>query len=265
MIHKFDLSEALANLVAADWQSDLSPIRFKEDILLGEFSGARLFTNARLFLSAVANRESTQATQTGSLQRAVVSDMLRVLEWPRAYMEPIRNHFRVINELDVWPLHIIRITCEMAGLLIRRRSRFLATRKARELLADDKAGALYRRLFIACFRRVNLDYYSRFANEFPGIQQSFAVILWRLRDLAEDWVSAAGIIPRILLPSVLSEVKNGCVRRDNIPYIVSGHVYIPLTWFGLLEHNSEEPRFAVLGKCSIRKTALFDKFIEIEF
>jgi hypothetical protein len=42
MIYKFDLSESLANLVAADWQSDPSPIRFKEDILLGEFSGARL-------------------------------------------------------------------------------------------------------------------------------------------------------------------------------------------------------------------------------
>ena len=259
------LEEVLPGLMAADWENNTGAIRFRRDIPLVELSGARVFSNARLFLSAVGDRGGVAATQTGNLQRSVVAEMVRILEWPNAYMEEIRSHFKVINELDAWPLHIIRIICEHGGLLQRRKSKFSVTKIGGGLLADEKAGELYRRLFIGCFRHVNLDYFCRFAEDFDDIQHTFAVILWRLGDLAADWVSTKELIPRILLPAVLNDIEDRCIRRDNIPYIVTGHVYRPLNWFGLMEHDSEDPEHVFWEKCLIRKTPLFDRFIEFAF
>jgi hypothetical protein len=218
-----------------------------------------------MFLSAVMDRGGVAATQTGNLQRSVVAEMVRILEWPKAYMEPIRSHFRVVNELDAWPLHIVRIICEHGGFLHRRKSKFSVTKIGRGLLADEKAGELYRRLFIGCFRHTNLDYFCRFAEDFDDIQHTFAIILWRLASFAADWVSAEELIPQILLPAVMNDIEDRCVMHDNIPYIMTGHVYEPLSWFGLIEHDSEDPEHVFWRKCRIRKSPLFDRFIEFAF
>ncbi len=259
------MEEVLPGLMAADWENNAGAIRFRQDIPLAELSGARLFTNARMFLSATENLGGVAATQTGNLQRAVVAEMVRILEWPNAYMEEIRSCFKVANELDAWPLHVIRIICEHAGLLHRRRARFSVAKNGRGLLADEKAGELYRRLFIGCFRHTNLDYFCRFVEDFDDIQRTFAIILWRLADFAADWVSAEKLIPRILLPAVMNDIEDRCITRDNISYIVTCHVYMPLHWFGLIEHDSGDTEHVFWKKCRIRKSPLFDRFIKFIF
>ena len=53
---------------------------------------------------------------------------------------------KVLNEEDVFSLHIIKIVCEIGKLINGRSKRFLVSGKYKNLLADEKAGELYFRV-----------------------------------------------------------------------------------------------------------------------
>jgi len=61
-------------------------------------------------------------------------------------------------------------------------------------------------LFLAYFRRFDL-HYDFHLRDVPGIQQTIAVIFWRLDTVARDWKPVRGLTPEILLPGVLNQLR----------------------------------------------------------
>lgn len=251
----------LNELSVADWSDPSGPLRLSGDLRLDELGSAEFFLNARLFLSALAEEDGADATATGNLTRAFVGRMFERMPLPERVRESIRRCNKVINELDLWLLHLARVVCEGGGFVQRRKKRFGLTKVGRELLQDERAGALYRALFIAYFRRFDLRY------DFPlrdvaSIQTTMAAILWRLDAVAQDWMPVDGLAPRILLPRVHKELRKVLFSPDEREeWILSGYVLRPLTSFGLLDEQCAEKWVGIPETVAVRVTPLWRHFI----
>ena len=88
------------------------------------------------------SKENT-ATARGNLNRKSVKLMFDRLTISEDYKKEILKYNKVINEEDVFVLHMPRVVCQSAGLIHKRKSKFLVPKKRHSLLSDEKAGELY--------------------------------------------------------------------------------------------------------------------------
>jgi hypothetical protein len=184
------------------------------------------------------------------------------LKLPSRSRESIRHCCKVLNEHDLWALHLARVVSECARLVARRKKRFHLTKTGRALLPDDQAGALYRALFLAYFRRFDLRYFQ--LRDVPGIQATVAAILWRLDAVARDWIPVRGLVRRILLPQVLDEMHEAMTYpHDTEEWILGCYLLDPLLDFGLIETKKHGEWPGVTEKDAIRVTVLWEKFIRL--
>lgn len=253
----------LRRLLVADWDSADGPMRFCPDLTLPDLADAAFLQNARLLLAALDEAGGTPTTATGNLNRVFVRQMFDRLILPEHFHDITLQVSKVLNEKDIWALHIVRIVSECAGLVARRNKRFQLTRAGRELLADTHAGALYRKLFLAYFRKFDL-HYDFHLRDVPGIQQTLAVILWRLDNVARDWTPVRGLAGQILLPGVLNQLHAAMVSDyDKEEWILAGYVLEPLTDLGLLERKPRSD-WPLTEKDHVRTTPLWPKFIHFD-
>jgi hypothetical protein len=262
--HPFDAF--VRRLLEADWESTTGPMRFSASLTLSDLADAAFLHNTRVLMAGLAAEQGTPATATatGNLTRAFVGKLFDRLTLSAHSRESIRAVCKVVNELDVWPLHLARVVAECAGLLARRNKRFQLTKAGRELLLDEQAGALYRRLFLAYFRRFNLQY-DFHLRDAPFIQQSFAAILWRLDTVARDWTPVRGLARHILLRAVFEQLHAAMKSPyDKEEWILDGYVLRPLFDLGLIERKPPSEWPSVTENDQIRTSALWRKFITFE-
>jgi hypothetical protein len=250
----------LCDLLVANWMSPGGPFRLSADLGLADLAEAEFFLNARLFLRALVEEDGAATTATGNLNRVFVGRMFERLNLPSVSRESIRRYCKVVNEHDLWALHLARIISEFARLVARRKKRFHVTKAGRVLLPDDQAGALYCALFVAYFRRFDLSYGQ--LRDVPGIQATVAAILWRFDDLAQDWTPVGGLARCILLPGVLHEMHEAMTYPyDTEEWILISYILNPLLDFGLIETKKKGEWPGVTEKDHIRVTGLWKKFI----
>ena len=240
--HPFD---AFARrLLQADWESTIGPMRFSASLTLSDLADAAFLHNARVLMAGLAAEQGTPATAAGNLTRAFVGKLFDHLALSAHSRESIR--------------------AECASLLARRNKRFQLTRAGRELLPDEQAGALYRRLFLAYFRRFDLrhDFNLR---DVPLIQQSFAVILWRLDTVARDWTPVRGLARHILLRAVFDQLHAAMKSPyDKEEWVLDGYVLRPLFDLGLIERTPQSEWPSITENDQIRTSALWRMFITFE-
>jgi hypothetical protein len=255
------LEQYCRNLCEADWNDPMGPLRLNRELSCEDLRDAEFFQNTRQFLLALQEQDGTAATATGNLNRAFVKHMFdRVTLSPQNRRDILRYN-KVLNEHDLWVLHLSRIMSGLAGLTVRRSKRFKLTKRGTALLPEDRAGELYHTLFVAYFREFDLQYNFNW-RDVPGIQQSMAVNLWRIDEVLENWQPAQGLPPKILLPRVHQQLRKAMVSEyDKEEWIFSGYVLEPLLSFGLIERQarSEWPRIS--EEDSVRLTPLWNKFI----
>jgi hypothetical protein len=248
-------------LVAADWNHSSGPLRLNAGLKLDDLPQANFFLNSRIFLEALADGGGTDATASGNLNRNFVNGIFDCLEIDVPFRRMTREVCKVINEQDVWPLHLARIVCEMARLAARRKKRFRITKAGLEMLPDGQAGPLFRELFIAYFRQFDLRY-DFHLREVSGIQHTMAVILWRLNSIGGSWMPVRGLAPLILMPQVYAELRHSMTSQyDTEEWILAGYVLNPLSKFGLIETKKKGDGFGIDAKDFIRTTPLWQKFI----
>src|SRR5438552_3504509 len=104
----------LQSLLFADWESPDGPLRLNADLKSADLANAEFFLNARLFLTALAEKDGAPVTATGNLTRVFVSQMFDHLKLTQPSRDSIRRFCKVINEQDVRPLHLVRVISECA-------------------------------------------------------------------------------------------------------------------------------------------------------
>jgi hypothetical protein len=249
------------SLLDADWEDANSPLRLSQDLAPADLIPSIFLQNTRTLLTELAESEGTAATATGNLNRVFVRRMFDRMSLAQPTRESLLSVCKVMNETDVWALHIVRIVNEIAGLVCRRKKQFQITRLGRELLTDSAAGLLFRKLFITYFQKFDLQYDFPW-RKVPGIQQTMAVILWRVGVVARDWVSVHGLAPQILMPNVLTQIhKAMAYPGDKEGWILSGYVLEPLFEFGLIERQKSGEWPGINEDDVIRVTPPWRKFI----
>lgn len=258
-----DVDEYIRGLLRANWNAPDSPIQLTDDLSIGEVRHVLLFDQARRFLRLMDENKGAPLTAAGNLNRAYVAQMIERMDWPRRLMAPLLKDglFKVVNEDDAWPLAVIHSVCEYGKLIYKRRNRAFVAGKGRELLADAQAGRLYRQLFITLFRNFDLGYLSG-CLETPLVQDSIAVVLWRLQMMARDWIAAESLPREVYLAAVHDQTRAVSPWPTAGSDVLRHEVLEPLVWFGLLETDQQDDdRHRPRNEAKFRKTPLFDRFL----
>jgi len=250
----------------AGWWAEPYPIRLADDLPADRVNRSSLLRNARIFLWAITEAKGTPATAAGNLPRAFVAQMLEVLDLPPGELDAIRRYNKVINEQDVWALHLVRVICQGGGLIKQAKKRFSVTRKAKQLLKEDKAGALYRHLFDTTFRKFNLGYMSRLPDT-PGVQATAPYALYRIGQLETGKAyEVEELIEVAFLPAVIEEIAQVSSYEGAPRWLLEGCILGPLERLGLVEILREEDKTRSEAiEHRVRKLPLFDAFIRFEF
>ena len=254
------LNRFLKSLYDADWEDPRGVIRFSADVKLAELDRATQFHNTRIFLNALIEEGGTPTTATGNLTRVFVGKVCDRLLLAPNFLKIHRSVSKVINEQDIWALHEARLLAEYVKLIARRNQRFTVTKLGRELLADERAGELFRRLFLTYFRTMDLCYLVHIREQ-PVIQATLAITLWRLEQVAENWRPVKGIAAQILPPRVMAQLESEQQSQFDTPdFFVSAYVLQSLREFGLVERQKEN-EWHIEEKDTVRVTPLFRRLI----
>jgi hypothetical protein len=246
----------IRRLLSSDWEDPDGAVQLRRDLPFEEIAHVEFLSRARALLGFAIERGPMDATQAGNLKLAVVNDLIDHLQLADQFAG-MRGRGKRITEQDVWPLHIARVICDLAGLLHRRSQRFHVTRKGRKLADPEHAAELYALLFRTWFRKFNTQYGGGL--DWPGLQQQLAFTLYHLPDAAAEWRSAADLLPDVVLPFVLDEAPRGSLEWPLAPIAFARAVLHPLADLGLVEVRSPERSGG--GKALYRSTPLAGKLI----
>lgn len=250
----------LKSLYDADWEDQRGVIQLSADIQLEELQQSQVFQNTRIFLKALLEENGAAVTAAGNLRREFVGRVIDRLQLPPLHLKTARTYRKTIDERDIWPLHEVRVVADYGKLMARRNKRFMVTKLGRELLTDERAGELFRRLFLTYFRTLDLSYLVHLREQ-PEIQATLAITLWRLEQVAANWRAVAGIAEQILPPRLMKHIiaqQRG--DFDTPDFFVAAYVLQPLREFGLLERRRES-EWHIGERDTVRVTPLFRRFI----
>jgi hypothetical protein len=250
-------------LLVADWNRPDSPIRLNDKLTLADVGHVPMYRWARRFLELLSEGEGAPLTPGGWLKRKSVARMLAEVEWPAETVERLRDPrlHKVVNEYDLQELEVVRAIFHCVGLARTRKGFLLATRTGRALLPDGSAGALYSTLFRTYFTKLDL-HELRYHDEMTEmLEQVMAVTLWRISQVADDWICGAALPEQVLTGPMLALLSDPD-RLSGAFRPLQRLVFEPLEWFGLLEcRRPEKPTWDDAPVTHYRKTPLYDRFL----
>lgn len=204
---------------------------------------------------AVAN-DGLTLTATGNLSRADIRVFFDELDWPDYDKESILAVSKVLNELDVMPVHIARIVAQEGKLLRKHKSKMRATRLGKDMIAPDRDVALFRTAFRTLLWRINGAYLDgNPIEDWP--QDHVGVVLWCLSVSAHDWVLPDELIAICTFPC-RQELPSAWYRPE---HAFESRILRPLTWLSLMESrrtvanddlSPREYRLSPLFRASLR-------------
>jgi hypothetical protein len=251
------------DLLYGDWDGN-GALRLVRGLTLDELDGAEILVNARRMLAALDASGGLKATQAGNLNRRAVAELTEALRWEPRFAEALRTHAGTLNEMDVFPLHVLRVVLGLAGLIRKWKGAFRVTARGRALVPEDRAGELYAQLFRTFFRTFSLAYVDRMGAEHREIQDTIAFSLYRLAGLADDWTRTDILAHEIVLPDVAASVPPDHYGLDRLSWMVESRVLRPLVRFGLLEHREVPRKDKYVPDREVRRTALYRGFLRFE-
>lgn len=255
--------EQVFRLAYSAWGEPDSPIQFNTGMTPGDCERSPFFRRMRTMLCAVRDAGGVKATATKNFNRKFVGEMVDGLLSDKERAD-ITQYFKAPNEQDVFPLHVVRVVAQIAGLLRLYKGTFLVPKTKQALLTPERAGDLFRELFITFFLKFDLSYLVRFGPKAESVQASAGYTLYRLGIVADDWHSAEALPGEVLLPAVRSEVEEEIAGNEfeSVGRVLEYRLIKPLIDWGLLEgryENTESPYFKSL--VSLRVTPLYRNFL----
>ncbi len=219
---------------------------------------APLVALIRLMIARAIAEKGLCLTATGNLSRADVGALFAELDWPGFDKETALALNKVLNEHDVFPIHIARIVAREGKLLRKHKGRFLATNHAKALIGPGAEAGLFRTVFETLLWRINLAYFDGVAIiDWP--QDHIGLVLWSLSVSAQDWMAPGTLMPICTLPYGLEPLN----QWHTPEYAFEARVLRQLTWLGLMEARrsiADHP----FSRQEYRKTPAFDQMLRFD-
>ncbi len=189
-------------------------------------------------------------------------------EYYARYSDSFLANLSVRSETNFEPLHAIRLTAQLAGLVRKYKGRLLLTKKCKKALKSHGLRELYPQLLHAYIQKFNWGYRDAF-QEIAFLQQSFLFTLYLLHKYGNTWRSATFYSDNYLraFPMILQEIEP---KPYEPPEDTLQHCYILRTlqrfagFFGLadLEQVSENP---LIREYRVRSTGLLNEIVQWHF
>ena len=218
-----------------------------------------LLNQVQYLLRLIAYEGELRLTKAGYLPRIVVTDL-----YSQGFMRDrfIEDGYQQLNkELDSVTINLTRLLPKVIGLIKKRNGKISLTKLGTKLYKDDDK--LLRYLFTSFATKFNWGYFDYYSNEFIGqFGVGFSLILLkkygtkkRLSKFYADKYFQA-------LPNLNYVPNDRYMHKDSNSscYILRTFERF-LLYFGLIDF--EEVYFDHSSKSYIKKTLLFDKFIQI--
>ena len=221
----------------ADITADDGVLRIDESTPAEQLAGARMVTNARVLLGALADGSVTATTSLGNLPRSFVRRMLDEMSWRPLHVAGMQRSQRATyNEEDVPDLKELRVVLGLAGLLKKRHGRFSITRRGEQMLAAEQAGRLFALLLRTYFGRFNMFYGYGWQDD-PEMQARIVFSLWLIREMAGGGATTteiSGLVARDELLWGVLESQQPAWLSPRFPHVVGCVILEPLEALGLL-------------------------------
>lgn len=256
--------DEMSQLLYGDWTTS-GALRLNETLALAELRDVAMLADARTLLEFVATTGPVKETAAKYLPPKVVAVLMPQLRLPgQLRFAAAHNEPAAKKESDHLWLSALRQTLMYAKLLARRAG-LRVTPKGRELLGDDRAGALYALLFRTFFRELDLRFFSA-SDEHSGLQSTVAYSFLKLRTVAREWQTSEVLAQQAWLasakdPASALDKEYGDLRH----YAFRQRVLEPLVEFGLLEQRELPSERRWDATVEYRVTPLFDRFLRVSF
>nr|WP_042672061.1 hypothetical protein [Methylobacterium sp. B34] len=205
-------------------------ITLASDLDSSSVADAPLLTTTRLMIQRAQAIDGLTLTATGALSRADVRAIFDAMSWPGYDKVNALAMNKVLNEADVMPVELTRLTAQTAKLLRQRDKRLLTSKVSGALAEPEAAPELFARLFATIFWQTNLSYFDRVPFE-AWPQNHIGIVLWCLSVAGEGW-----FLPEDLMRSCTVWEPALIEGHADFPaYAFESRVLRPLSWFGLLE------------------------------
>ncbi|ACA19865.1 hypothetical protein M446_5557 [Methylobacterium sp. 4-46] len=220
-----------------------------------------LIATTRMMLERAQVLGGLTLTATGALSRADTRAIFDAITWPGYDKADVLIMNKVLNEADVMPVEITRLTAQTAKLLRKREKRLLASKMGQILAREDQASELFRVLFATVFWRINLGYFDRVPVE-AWPQNHIGLVLWCLSVAAQGWFVREDLMRTCTV--WYPELDTG--PTDYAGFAFESRVLRPLTWFGLMETrlagDARQPSWR--GDRQYRKAAQFEQVLQFD-
>ncbi|MGH7627039.1 MAG: hypothetical protein ACREOJ_17205 [Gemmatimonadaceae bacterium] len=256
----------MTTLLYGDWESH-GTLRLNDQLALADLGESPILLDARTLLAYVRDHEPIRETPARNFPRAVVADLLPLLRMPelrtrRGVLLDIAPK-RYTNESDVYFLTILHFMLVVARLLLRRKGLRITVR-ARDLLADDRAGELYALLFRTLFRQIDLRSLD-VTGEHPGLQSTIGYSFYKLHLARREWASAETLASVAWLESAKDPPSEWEAANEDFRHYAFRHrVLDPLVEFGLFERRELPGTNPWLSIVEFRRAPLFDRFLRFD-
>ena len=117
-------------------------IRLEPNLTETDLSGSAVTRTARILLQRAADEGGLKLTATRNLSRAVVVEMVEMIEWPGLDKAEFFRFHKVVNEPDFLPLHFVRVLMQGTKLVRVQRDKLVLTRLGKAMLVPERYGAL---------------------------------------------------------------------------------------------------------------------------
>ena len=233
-------------------------IRLEPNLTETDLTGSAVTRTALMLLHRAADEGGLKLTATGNLSRAVVAEMVEVIEWPGLDKNELFEFHKVVNEPDFLPVHFVRVLLQGTKLVRVQRDKLVPTRLGNRMLVPERHGALQALLFHIAMWHLNLGYFDR--NPIDTWPQSHTgVVLWSLSASADEWMDRETLTRLCTLPVI------GLLESDWDlgSFAMESRILKPLLWFGLLDRRSERSAASRLEDRRLyRKTPMFSRFLK---
>jgi hypothetical protein len=205
----------------------------------------------KYFAHIISENREIKLTQTGNIPPVIVKKIYDQKFITDYIIET--GIVKIRNETDVKNITMMKILCQIAGLIKKHKNKISLTQKAAKIIDSND---LFEYLFDTTCNKYNWAYFDFAEDEDIG-QFGYNYTLYLVNKYGGDWKNENFYADLYLKAfPFLKEARDPALLRR---HYIHRALHQILKYYGLIEYENKK-----LERGNIRKTALFEKYIEIK-
>lgn len=205
----------------------------------------------KYFINLIEDNKEVKLTKNGYLPPSIVKEIYNKKFIEDVYIDT--GITKLTKESDVENISIMKIICEMYGLIKNKNNKIIITNKTKEKLESK---IFFNKIFEIIYKKFNWDYifYLDEIEYFGQIENNYSLYL--LNKYGNKWKDTE-YYGKLYIKAFPEYLK--CIDSDSAIICYEIKTFTILKYLGFIEYKIKE-----LEEGEIKKTELFNKYIKVE-